>query len=186
MAVSLSARHIVKRYGGVQALSDGNLDVQSGKVVALLGANGSGKSTLTKIITGVVAPNEGQLLLDGQSVRFSHPAAAKRMGIAAVYQELSLIPDLTIAENIWLTHEPTLVNVWLNRRQLSRRTQALLQLFDGVSRKLEPDMPVHSLVPGERQIVEILKAISLQPRLLILDEATASLDSQQVNRLFDL
>jgi len=186
MVVSLSARHIVKRYGGVLALSNGNLDVESGKVVALLGANGSGKSTLTKIITGVVAPNEGQLLLDGQPVRFSHPSAAKRLGIAAVYQELSLIPDLTIAENIWLTHEPMRASVWLNGRELGHRTQALLQLFSGTSRPLEPDVPVRTLVSSERQIVEILKAISSRPRLLILDEATASLDSQQVNRLFEL
>src|SRR5512140_3718363 len=103
MALSISARHIVKRYGGVLALSDGNLDVASGEVVALMGANGSGKSTLSKVITGVVAPNEGQLLIDDQPARFSEPSAAKRLGIAAVYQELSLIPDMTVAENIWLT-----------------------------------------------------------------------------------
>src|SRR5512142_337540 len=98
MPISLSAQHIVKRYGGVVALSDGNLDVQSGEVVALLGANGSGKSTLSKVITGVVAPQGGQLLVDGQQVHFSSPLAAKRFGISAVYQELSLIPDMTVAE----------------------------------------------------------------------------------------
>ena len=186
MVALLSARHIVKRYGGVLALSDGSLDVQSGEVVALLGANGSGKSTLSKIITGVVAPNEGQLLLDGRPVRFPHPANAKRLGIAAVYQELSLIPDMSVAENIWLTHEPMLVNVWLDRRKLEQRTRALLELFEGTDSGLKPDMPIRALAPGERQIVEILKAISSKPRLLILDEATASLDSRQVNRLFDL
>ena len=104
--VSLSARNVTKRYGGVVALSNGNLDVQSGEVVALLGANGSGKSTLSKVITGVIAPNEGQLHLDGNAITFSSPQAAKKVGITAVYQELSLIPDMTVAENIWLTHEP--------------------------------------------------------------------------------
>jgi ribose transport system ATP-binding protein len=187
MTISLSARHIVKRYGGVLALSDGNLDVSSGEVVALMGANGSGKSTLSKIITGVVDPNEGQLLIDNQPVRFAHPAAAKQLGIAAVYQELSLIPDMTVAENIWLTHEPMVGNLQLRRRTMNARTLELLALFSGtISAALDPDAPIKALAPGERQIVEILKALSTQPRLIILDEATASLDSQQVNRLFDL
>src|SRR3712207_321701 len=104
--VSLSAQHLVKRYGGVVALADGSLDVEAGEVVALMGANGSGKSTLGKIITGAVVPDEGRLLLDGEEVRFSSPQAARRAGISAVYQELSLVPDMTVAENIWLANEP--------------------------------------------------------------------------------
>lgn len=187
MQVSLSARHVVKRYGGVVALADGNLDVESGQVVALLGANGSGKSTLSKIITGVVAPNEGQLLLDGQTVTFNSPQVAKRFGIAAVYQELSLISDMTVAENIWLTHEPLQMGIRVDRNEMRARTQALLDLFRGTFQpSLEPDARVLELPPDERQIVEILKALSQEPRLIILDEATASLDSQQVQRLFDL
>lgn len=185
--VSLSARNVTKRYGGVVALSDGNLNVQSGEVVALLGANGSGKSTLSKVITGVIAPNEGQLHLDGREVEFSSPQAAKKVGITAVYQELSLIPDLTVAENIWLTHEPRRWGFQVDYEAMRNRTQELLQLFQGaVPDSLEPDILVHDLPPDERQVVEILKAYSLQPRLMILDEATASLDSRQVQRLFDL
>jgi ribose transport system ATP-binding protein len=186
MTVSLSAQHVVKRYGGVVALADGHLEVRSGEVVALLGANGSGKSTLSKIITGVVAPNEGQLQLDGQPVTFASPRDARRAGIAAVYQELSLIPDLSVAENIWLTHEP--YQLWrVDRRKMRQDTQKLLDLFGGTYRaSLTPDAPVNSLPPDERQIVEILKALSFQPRIIILDEATASLDSQQVDRLFEL
>ncbi len=187
MAFSLSAQHVVKRYGGVVALADGNLEVNAGDVVALLGANGSGKSTLSKIITGVVAPNEGRLLLDGKPVTFTTPLAAKRAGIAAVYQELSLIPSMTVAENIWLTHEPLRLGVRIDQRVMYARTQALLDLFAGtVSPHLTPSAVVNHLPPDERQIVEILKAISRNPRLIILDEATASLDSQQVNRLFEL
>lgn len=186
MTVSLSAQHVVKRYGGVVALADGNLDVSSGEVVALLGANGSGKSTLSKIITGVVAPNEGQLHLDGRPVAFKTPQDARRLGIAAVYQEGSLIPDMTVAENIWLTHEPIRFTR-VNRREMRARTRGLLDLFAGTYRStLEPDAPIKTLSPDERQIVEILKALSFDPRLIILDEATASLDTQQVNRLFDL
>jgi ribose transport system ATP-binding protein len=186
MSLSLSAQHIVKRYGGVVALADGNLEVQSGDVVALLGANGSGKSTLSKIITGVVAPDEGQLLLDGQPVAFSSPLAARRMGITAVYQELSLIPEMSVAENIWLSHEPLRYGR-IRLREMRDRTVDLLRLFEGtISASLQPETPVMTLPPDERQIVEILKAISLEPRLIIFDEATASLDSQQVNRLFEL
>ena len=187
MNVSLSALHIVKRYSGVVALADGNLQVEAGQVVALLGANGSGKSTLSKIITGVVAPNEGQLLLDGRPVSFASPQAAKRAGITAVYQELSLIPDMTVAENIWLAHKPMFFGLQVNRREMRRRTETLLDLFSGTfHHSLDPDAFVSSLPSDEKQIVEILKALSLKPRLMILDEATASLDSRQVDRLFSL
>ncbi len=184
---SLRTEHIVKRYGGVVALSDGTLQVQSGEVVALLGANGSGKSTLSKIITGVTAPNEGTLLLNEQPVHFANPQAARKYGIAAVYQELSLIPDMTVAENIGLTHEPLRWGVSVNRRALNSHAQRLIDLFGGViAPTLEARASVLSLSPGERQIVEILKVISQEPRLIILDEATASLDSRQVARLFEL
>jgi len=106
--VSLSARGLVKRYGGVTALADGGLGVKSGEVLALMGANGSGKSTLGKIVTGAVVPDAGTVILDGEEVRFSSPKDARKKGIAAVYQELSLVPDLTVAENVWLAHEPIL------------------------------------------------------------------------------
>lgn len=185
MQVTLSARQVVKRFGGVVALADGQLEVRSGEVVALLGANGSGKSTLTKIITGVHQPDGGELLIDGKAVRFTSPQDARRLGIAAVYQELSLVPDLTVTENIWLTHEP-LRGVNLDRRQMQARTRDLLGLFAGAVKALQPDALVKHLSPDERQVVEILKAISADPRLIILDEATASLDSKQVARLFDL
>lgn len=185
--MSLAAQHIVKRYGGVTALSDGNLEVQAGEVLAFVGANGSGKSTLSKILTGVVAPDQGQLLLNGQAVYFSSPQAARKRGIVEVYQELSLVPDMTIAENIWLGHEPLSWSGMIRQREVQRRTRALLNLFAGTIRaSLQPDALVSTLAPDEQQIVEILKALSHQPRLLILDEATASLDARQVQCLFEL
>jgi ribose transport system ATP-binding protein len=185
--VSLTATNIVKRYGGVIALADGNINIKSGEVVALLGANGSGKSTLTKIITGVVDPNEGQLLLDGHSVQFASPQSAQAAGITAVYQELSLVPDMTVAENVFLAHEPRHFGLTVKTNEMRANTQALIDLFDGtVSADLTPDALVIDLSPDEKQIVEILKGLSIKPRIMILDEATASLDSQQVNRLFDL
>jgi len=154
LAQNLTSIDIVKHFAGVTALSSGCLIANSGEVMGLIGANGSGKSTLCKIITGVVAPDEGQLLLHGTPISFSTPLEALNSSIAAVYQELSLVPSLTIAQNIWLTREPiTLVN---------------------------------ELPPDERQIVEILKAVSTNPRIIILDEATSSLDNRQVDRLFNL
>ena len=187
MAESLSARNIVKRYGGVVALSDGNLDVHAHEVVALIGANGSGKSTMSKVINGVVVLDGGQLLLDGQPTAFSSPQAAKRAGIATVFQELSLIPQMTVAENIWLTREPLNALGQVDRKEIRRRTEELLGLFEGTFKSnLHPDSPVAPLPPDEKQILEILKALSSDPWLIILDEATASLDSRQVRRLFEL
>ncbi len=187
MSLSLSARNVEKRYGGVVALSDANLDVNAGEVVALIGANGSGKSTLSKIINGVVVLDGGQLLLDGHPVHFSSPQAAKNLGISTVFQELSLIPQMTVAENIWLAREPLLSSGFVDKRQIRCRTDALLALFAGTYKPtLQPDVTVASLSADEKQIVEILKAVSFNPRLLILDEATASLDRLQVERLFEL
>lgn len=186
MVISLSAQHIVKRYGGVVALSDGNITVNSGEVVALLGANGCGKSTLGKIITGVASPDEGVLTVNGQPTRLNSPKAARRLGITAVYQELSLIQDMTVSENIWLSQEPLLGRAFVNRKSMQAQTADLLALFDGTYQSLKPNALVKDLPPDERQIVEILKALSQRPNLLILDEATASLDSQQVKRLFEL
>jgi ribose transport system ATP-binding protein len=187
MKVSLSAQNVVKRYGGVVALADGNLEVASGEVLAFVGANGSGKSTLSKIITGVVAPDEGRVVLDGKEVSFPSPHAAKVLGITAVYQELSLIPDMTVAENIWLANEALQWGLRVNAGEITQKTQQLLDLFAKTHQaSLKPDVPVENLPPDEKQIVEILKAYSLNPRLLILDEATASLDGRQVNRLFKL
>jgi len=187
MAESLSARNIVKHYGGVVALSDGNLDVRAREGVALIGANGSGKSTMSKVINGVVVLDGGQLLLDGKLVQFSSPQAAKKLGIATVFQELSLIPQMTVAENIWLTREPLNRFGSVDRKKVQARTQELLSLFEGTYKTdLHPDAPVASLPPDEKQIIEILKAISFDPWMVILDEATASLDSRQVERLFEL
>jgi ribose transport system ATP-binding protein len=186
MTISLSARNVAKRYGAVVALSDANLDIQSGEVLALIGANGSGKSTLSKIINGVVVLDGGQLLLDGNPVHFRSPQAAKSLGISTVFQELSLVPQMTVAENIFLTREPLRGGI-IDHGSVRRKTEELLALFAGMFKtELTPDTPVGPLPPDEKQIIEILKAISFNPRLLILDEATASLDSRQVQRLFEL
>jgi len=186
LAQNLTSNDVVKHFAGVTALSNGCLTAISGEVMALIGANGSGKSTLCKIITGVVAPDEGQLHLNGTQVSFSTPVEALKSGIAAVYQELSLVPSLTIAQNIWLTREP-MSGILVKYRTQRKQTQELLDLFaDTVSKSFTPDTLVNELPPDEKQIVEILKAVSTNPHIMILDEATSSLDSRQVDRLFNL
>jgi len=185
--ITFSSQDIVKHYAGVVALARGNLEARSNEVVALIGANGSGKSTLCKIITGVVAPDEGQLLLNDQSVSFAAPHEALRVGISAVYQELSLVPTMSVSENIFLNHEPLSYNIVVNRRAIRQKTQSLIDLFAGTVRpSLTPDTLISSLPPDEQQIVEIIKAISQDPKIMILDEATSSLDNRQVTRLFEL
>jgi ribose transport system ATP-binding protein len=164
MPESLSAQNIVKHYGGVVALSDGNLDVQARQVVALIGANGSGKSTMSKVINGVVVLDGGQLLLDGNPITFSSPQAAKNIGIATAFQELSLIPQMTVAENIWLTREPLNRFGMVERTTIHARTEELLALFAGTYKTdLHPDVLVASLPADEKQIIEILKAVSFDP-----------------------
>ncbi len=184
---ALQAKNIVKHYGGVIALSQGTISIIPGEVVALVGANGSGKSTLSKIITGVVSKDSGDLVFDGNPVEFANPVAAQKKGITAVYQELSLVPSLSVSENIFLGHEPLTRTGRIDNKKAYRDTEKLLALFEGTfQQSLHPDALVRDLPPDEKQIVEILKAISRDPKLLILDEATASLDGQQVECLFDL
>jgi ribose transport system ATP-binding protein len=185
--ILLEARGVTKRYGATTALLEAAFELRSGEVHALLGSNGSGKSTLAKIIAGLVAPDSGDLTWRGSSVKFRNPLEARAQGIAVVYQELSLVPDLSVEANIWLGHE--LRGAWgrIDASETRARTLRLLELFKGVTReKFLPDTPAGALPPDERQLVEILKALSLEPQLLILDEATASLDARQVERVFEL
>lgn len=183
----LQATAIAKRYGATVALQEAAFSLQSGEVHALLGANGSGKSTLAKIIAGAVSPDGGEIRLSKGAVRFKTPFEARVSGIAVVYQELSLVPDLSVEANIWLGHELKGALGRIQAQATRQRTEELLGLFKGVvSQKFSADTLAGELPPDERQLVEILKAISQEPQILILDEATASLDGRQVERLFEL
>lgn len=186
-SISLKTIEIQKRFGGVRALIDGSIEVRTGEVLALVGSNGSGKSTLAKIITGVLEHDDGQIIYREDPVNYQNPMAAQRDGIMAVYQDLSLVPSLTVAENIWLANEPLTKGGFLNNRKMISKTNELLNLFGNTFQKtLHPEAYVSMLPPDEKQIVEILKAVSRDPDVIIFDEATASLDSSQVNCLFDL
>ena len=185
--ICLKTQQIEKHFGGVIALRDGSIDVRAGEVLALVGSNGSGKSTLTKIVTGVLSQDNGAITYKDTQVEFNNPMAAQKAGVMAVYQELSLVPSLTVAQNIWLANEPRNKSGFIDDREMNLRTSDLLKLFEGTYQpSLHPEAYVRELPPDERQIVEILKAYSRYPEVLILDEATASLDSKQVTCLYDL
>lgn len=177
----LEATGIKKCFGGVVALSDGNLVCRRDKITGLLGANGSGKSTISKIITGVYSPDAGDIKYNGRPVSYRNPNEARRDGIAMVFQNLSLVSDLTVWQNIILGNEEK-KGLFLNNTTAKKLSREIIdQLLPG----LDINKKVYELSPGEMQIVEIAKAISAEPELLILDEPTAALEQAQVKSLFN-
>jgi ribose transport system ATP-binding protein len=172
---------ISKRYGGVIALKDASISIRPGAIHAVLGENGAGKSTLIKIMAGAVAPDEGRMLLDGREISFSTPAAAMASGIVCVFQELSLIPDLSVADNIVISNPPLRFGLIDRRRQRAIAQEALVRA--GAS-DIHPSSLVKDLPLSRRQMVEIAKALARKPRLLILDEATSALTQSDVEKVF--
>jgi rhamnose transport system ATP-binding protein len=181
VAPILDIRDVAKRFDATQALSDVSLALHAGEIHALLGENGAGKSTLIKIITGVHQPDRGEILLSGTPVTIRSAAEAQRLGIAAIYQEPLLFPDLNVAENIFISHQDrgTVVD-W---QGMCRKAEAILAEL-GVS--LDVRSPARGLTLAAQQSVEIAKAISLNVRILIMDEPTAALSAHEVQELFKL
>ncbi|WP_309666389.1 sugar ABC transporter ATP-binding protein [Tabrizicola sp.] len=177
----LDMRDICKSFGGTMALSGFSLQLEAGRIHALVGENGAGKSTLIKTMTGIHQPDSGQIFVDGQPAVFSGTAAAQRAGIAAIYQEPMVFPDLSVAENIFISHQnrPTLIN-WST---LNDEAAAMIARL-GVT--LDPRQPASELTLAEQQTVEIARAISLNVRALIMDEPSASLSDHEVKRLFGI
>ena len=184
MASVLSLEAISKSFVATKALREVSFDLRAGEVHALLGENGAGKSTLIKIISGVHAPDTGEITLDGARVSFASPRDAARAGIATVYQELLLFPDLTVAENIYLGHAPRDRLGRLNWRKMRHGSRSLLDDLD--SPDLDVDARVGSLSVANRQRVEIAKALSQDARFLIMDEPTAALTDTDARRLLDV
>ena len=172
---------VSKRYGGVRALEEAELTVHAGRVHAVLGENGAGKSTLIKVMAGVVAPDKGSMMLEGREVVFPDPAAAMAAGVACIFQELSLIPDLTVADNIVISHPPKRWGM-IDRRAQRRIAEQALARAGGED--IHPLAPVKDLPLSRRQIVEIAKALARKPRILILDEATSALTAADVTKVF--
>jgi rhamnose transport system ATP-binding protein len=177
----LSAVAIAKSFAGVQALKGVSLELRAGEVHALVGENGAGKSTLIKIITGAVQPDSGTLTVGDTLVQHQNPAHAKSLGIAAVYQQPALFPDLTVAENIAFGLEAG--GVW-RRVDWNARVGIARELLERAGADIDPARTVSTLSMPEQQIVEIAKAIGAKARILILDEPTASLTGREVERLF--
>jgi ribose transport system ATP-binding protein len=172
---------ISKRYGGVRALQDANLVIEAGRIHAVLGENGAGKSTLIKVMAGVVQPDEGRMLLDGQPVAFASPAAANAAGIVCIFQELSLIPDLSVADNIAISRPPRRFGLIDRRAQRRLAEEALARAG---AEDIHPLALVKDLSLSRRQMVEIAKALARRPRILILDEATSALTAADVTKIY--
>ncbi|MGW6509739.1 sugar ABC transporter ATP-binding protein, partial [Streptomyces niveus] len=177
----LALRGASKSFGAVRALHDVSLELRSGEIHALAGENGAGKSTLIKTLAGVHRPDEGQLLLAGEPVVFHGPADARDAGIAVIYQEPTLFPDLSIAENIFMGRQPRRSAGRIDRKAVHRATAALMSRL-GVA--LDPQRPARGLSIADQQIVEIAKALSFDARVLIMDEPTAALTGGETARLF--
>ncbi len=179
----LRLRGIAKRYGGVTALDGVDFSCAAGTIHAILGENGAGKSTLIKIISGVVQPDAGDILLGDAPVRFAHPVEANDAGIVCIFQELSLLPTLSVEENIAIGQAGGRGGL-LDRKTQRRRAEQLLARVG--CEDIDPREWVGDLSLSRRQMVEIAKALGKNPRLLILDEATSALTSADVERVFDL
>ena len=180
-AALLALTGVRKSFGAVQALVDGRLDLRAGEVHALVGENGAGKSTLVKVLAGVHAPDAGTVTLDGAPLVLTGPADARAAGIAVIYQEPTLFPDLSVAENIFMGRQP--LRRWrrIDTRLMRRRCA---DLFARLGVHLDPDRPARGLSIADQQLVEIAKALSFEARVLVMDEPTAALSGVEVERLF--
>lgn len=172
---------ISKTFPGVTALDNIQFEMFPGEVHALLGENGAGKSTLIKIMTGIYQPDSGEILLDGLPIKISNSAQAQVYGIAAIYQEPVVFPDLNVAENIFIGHR--VQGAFVEWRKMYREAAEILAQL-GVS--LDPRSQARGLTLAQQQTVEIAKALSLNARVLIMDEPTASLSAHEVEQLFNV
>lgn len=181
--ILLEANGISKSFPGVRALANVQITARRGRLNALLGENGAGKSTLMNILSGVFPPDTGNVLLNGRRVAFRHPHEAQHAGISTIYQELNLVPELSVAENIFLSREPVNRLGLIDYRSMYTRAHALLAKL-GVD--FDPRTCVSRLQVGAQQVVEIAKAISFDARVIIMDEPTSALSEQEVESLFTL
>ena len=180
MASIIEFKNVTKAFPGVLALSDVDLDLQKGEVHAIVGENGAGKSTLIKTLSGINVPDKGQIFFEGKELKNITPKLSRELGITVIYQELTLVNDLSIAENIFLGDFPR-NGALLDKKTMMDRARAIL---DELELKLDPGIKVGELTTGYQQMVEISRAVARDARVLILDEPTASLSNKEVEILF--
>ncbi len=178
----LQMKHITKRFPGVLALNDVQFTLRRSEVHALLGENGAGKSTLMKILSGVYQPDEGEIIFEDKPVSFSDPLSAQNVGITIIHQEFNLFPELTVEENIFIGREFCKKNRW--RLDEKQQRQATIEILQKLNLAIKPDTLVADLTVAQQQMVEIAKAISVNARILIMDEPTAALTETEIESLF--
>ena len=177
----LELSRVVKSFGAVVALRSGSLQMESGSIHALIGENGAGKSTLVKIVAGLYRRDAGEFRLNGEEVDFTSTAQSKAAGIAVIYQEPTLFPDLSVTENVFMGRQPVGRFGRIDRRAMRREVESL---FLRLGVRIDPDRPAEGLSIADQQVIEIAKAVSLDARVLIMDEPTAALSGVEVDRLF--
>ena len=180
--LALQMSGIVKKYGGVPVLKQVDLTVKAGEIHALLGENGAGKSTLIKVLGGIYHPEEGQIWIDGKEVAITGVNSARDNGISIIHQELVLVPHMTVAENIFLGREP-MGKFGVNFGKMTADAQKMLDQFD---LGIDAETQIANLSIAQQQMVEIVKAISFNCRILVMDEPTSSISDREVAHLFDI
>ncbi|CAM3538744.1 sugar ABC transporter ATP-binding protein [Kibdelosporangium persicum] len=181
MAPSLELIGVSKAFGAVQALRGVSLALHAGEIHALAGENGAGKSTVVRIIGGEHQPDEGEVRLDGEPVRFGGPRDAQHRGVAVIHQEPTRFPDLNVAENVFMGRQPLRKGRRVDRRAMYRRTA---ELFETLGVPLDPALPTRGLSIADQQIIEIAKALATEARIIVMDEPTAALSNVEAERLF--
>ncbi len=174
---------ITKRFVGIQVLTNVTFEARAGEVHAIVGENGAGKSTLMKILSGVYEPDSGSIEIDGRPVHFSGPHDSQRFGVAMVYQEFDLVPEMSVAENILLGRQPVNRLGFVRRSELLRRAREPL---DELDLDLDPGLIVKNLSAGQRQLVQIAQAYSREPRFMVFDEPTSALTEHEAQNLFGI
>lgn len=177
----LEMKNIHKQFPGVYALKDINFQLKRGEVHALLGENGAGKSTLMKVLGGIYSADQGEIVIEGQTMQINNVLDAQRNGIAIIHQELVLVSHMTVAENIFLGREPKKAG-FVDKERMNQETQRLLDVYD---MEFEADTPVKKLSIAQQQMVEIVKAISFHSKILVMDEPTSSISDREVSFLFE-
>lgn len=178
----LEFRNIEKAFGGIKALSDVSIDIVRGEVHAIVGENGAGKSTLIKTCAGAYVPDAGKIVINGEEFERLSPSLSQEKGIGVIYQEFNLVNEMTVAENVFLGHAVRR-GIIIDRQEMNKRAA---EIFEQLNIDIDPEELVKNLSVGYQQITEIAKAISMNAKLLIMDEPSAPLTNAEVERMFQL